>query len=264
MKKVLGGFLLLAIGGGFSTTLNSCNDPCDDSKKVSADFRTYNELNYFDKENGKSVQKIKIVEEDTFMLSNITFEAFEQNAVSYEWTIGSDPKKRMEKKFSLSFDDIRVLQESPISVKLKIEKNPDAKCHPEDSGIDSVTHYIYFLPYDNWPILGKYSGADDTDPTRIFTIEIYRDTKTQETFVTNLPNNCNATGKSVRISNSTAFEFTLDIIPATDINCYFHQFDKKIGYVSLGRKNIVIDYEFTEGGVGENQKTHRIFKGRKI
>lgn len=272
MKKIFIEIVLLAVGGGIGLSLESCHDPCDDAKRVSADFRTYNELYYFDKENGNVVEKTKIVEEDTFMLySYVTFEAFEANAESYEWTIGNDPRKRTEKKFTLAFDGLTVLQESPISVKLKIKKVPNSKCFPDDLGIDSVTQLIYFLHQDNWPIYGKYKGADDTDPNTVFTIEIYRDSKSQETFITNLPNACNPNNPGIRIGYSTAFEFALNNFPAPSnyfpplvMNCYFQDHYKKIGSLLLDRKNIMIDYEFTEGGVNESQKKHRVFKGKRI
>jgi hypothetical protein len=264
-KDILSVLLLAAIVVGFSISLESCHDPCDDSKRVSAEFLTYNGLYYYDKESGKTVEKTKIVEEDTFMIdSYVYFEAIDQNAESYEWTIGSDPKKRTGKKFSLLFQDPSIPQENPIPVKLKIEKAPDSKCFPNDPGIDSVTHFIYFLPKENLPILGKYNGADDTDPTKTFTIEIYRG-QFGEIIIKNLPNACNAPNKNVRLKLPTAFEFVLETIPTTtDLDCYFRDLDKKIGSLLPDRRSIVIDYEFTEGGINDSQKKHRVFKGKRI
>jgi hypothetical protein len=271
MRKIFGYAVLLSIVGGFSISLESCHDPCDDSKRVSAEFLAYNELYYWDKENGKPIEKTKVVEEDTFMLGYVNFEAIDQSAESYEWTIGSDPKKRTEKKFTLLFQDPAILQESPISVKLKIKKDPDSKCYPHDPGVDSVTHLIYFLSTENWPIFGAYKGTDDTDPNSTFTIEIYRDSKSQEIFIANLPNACNPNNPGIRIGYSTAFEFALNNFPAPQnyfpplvMNCYVQDDYKKIGGLMQDRKNIVIDYEFTEGGVSETQRKHRIFKGAKI
>jgi len=272
MKKLLAGFVLFAVSGWFLLSLEGCGDECEASKQVSADFRTYNELYYFDKENGKSIEKTKIVEEDTFMLySSVTFEALDENAESYEWTVGNDPRKRTERKFTLAFEGLEILQENPISIKLKIKKAPDLKCFPDDPGIDSVTQLIYFLSIADWPILGKYRGFDDIDPNTIFDIEIYRDSKSQDTFVANLPNACNSNNPGIRLGYSTAFEFALtnfpppnNFFPPLIMNCYVQDSYKKIGGLMLDRKTIMIDYEFTEGGLSETQRRHRIFKGIRI
>jgi hypothetical protein len=272
MKKQLPLLCLLALIGAFVFSLEGCHDKCEDSHSTSAEFKVYNELNYYDKENGNTVQKTKIVEEDTFMVNNyVNFEALDQNADSYEWTIGSDPKKRTEKKFTLFFDNLGVISENPLPIKLKIKKAPNTQCFPNDNGVDSITHRIYLIPIDKWPVYGKYTGFDDTDPNGRFTIEIYRDSKTGEIFISNLPNACNPNNPGVRLAYPTSFEFVLTDFPAPlnyfpplTINCFFRQYDKKIGYLTPGRKDIVIDYEFTEGGVDETQKKHRIFKGKRI
>jgi hypothetical protein len=271
MKKQIVFFVSLALLGAFVIALESCKDDCEGTIKTSAEFRTYNELEYYDKVNGETTKKMKIVEEDTFMLSYVTFEAKEQNAQSYEWTIGSDPKKRTEKKFTLSFDNPGVISENPLPIKLKIKKNPNTKCFPGDTGIDSVTHLIYFLSDNSLPLIGKYTGSDDTDPNNIFIIEIYRDSKLNEIHITNLPNACNPNNPGVRIGGSTAFEFSLERFPASNNyfpplveNCFFREYDKKIGVLLPNRKEIMIDYEFTEGGVSDAQKKHRVFKGKRI
>jgi hypothetical protein len=271
MKKQILFFVGLALLGTFVFALEGCHDDCEGSLKTSAEFKTYNQLNYYDRENGNIVEKTKLVEEDTFMLSYVTFEAIDQNAQSYEWTIGSDPNKRTEKKFTLYFDNPGVITENPLPIKLKIKKNPNTKCFSGDTGIDSITHFIYFLPRDKWPLYGKYQGSDDTDPNNIFIIEIYRDSKMDEIHVTNLPNACNPNNPGVRIGGSTAFEFSLESFPASNNyfpplieNCYFREYDKKIGGLLLDRKSIMIDYEFTQGGVSDTQKKHRVFKGKRI
>jgi hypothetical protein len=264
--------VFLALSTIAITFLQSCHDECDDARRVSAEFKVYNELYYFDKENGKSVQKIKIIEEDTFMVpSYVTFEALDPNAQSYEWRIGSDPRKRTGSKVTLLFQDAAVISENPLPVTLKMKKIPNSKCLPNDPGVDSVTTFIYFLDFDEWPLLGKYRGVDDTDPSKTFVIEIYRDSKTGVAYVTNLPNECNPNNPGISIEGATAFEFALynfpaplNYFPPLVMNCFVQEHYKKIGWLSTDRKSITIDYEFTEGGLDESKRKHRIFKGTRI
>jgi hypothetical protein len=269
MKKQIVFFVGLALLGVFMIALEGCKDDCEGTIKTSGEFRTYNELEYYDKVNGETTKKIKIVEEDTFMLSYVTFEANEKSAESYEWTIGSDPKKRNEKKFTLRFSDPGVISENPLPIKLKVIKAPNTKCFHSDTGIDSVTHFIYFLAYDKWPVYGKYLGSDNTNPNEKYTINIFAGFKNgyyTTDSLKNLPNNCSKL--PVSLSGSTAFEFTIfrtdlvfnnKIYPAPD--CGFRELDKHIGYLKPDRKTIVIDYQFVDKGQQDASLQKRIFTG---
>ncbi len=272
MKKQLPFLLLLTLMGAFVFSLEGCHDKCEGSIKTSAEFKTYNELYYFDKENGKTVEKTKIVEEDTFMLGSVTFEALEQNAESYEWTIGTDPKKRTSKKFSLNFNDFGVIGENPLPVKLRLKKTPNTDCFPTDKGIDSVSHFIYFLPTNKWPVYGRYLGFDDTNPTEKYVINIFPGFKNGY-FMTdslkNLPNNCSRLPLGFR--SGTAFEFTIyktELIFNNKLfqtpNCVFREYDKHIGYLKSDRKSIVIEYEFTDKYQRNEVLQHRIFTGKRV
>jgi hypothetical protein len=270
MKKQIVFFVGLALLGGFVIALEGCKDDCDGTIKTSAEFRTYNELEYYDKVNGETTKKMKIVEEDTFMLSYVTFEAKEQNAQSYEWTIGSDPKKRTDKKFTLFFDNAGVITENPLPIKLKIKKNPNAKCFPGDTGIDSVTHFIYFLPNDKWPVYGKYLGSDDTAPDNKYVIEIFRGKRFNQPLIEldllkNLPDKCS--NLYLDFESGSAFEFVIGqydlngFLPTPD--CVFRPYDKKIGYLKSDRKTIVIDYQFSGKDEKDASLQKRIFTGFK-
>lgn len=249
-------------------SLEGCGDECEGRRPTSAEFKIYNELYYYDKENGKTVEKIKQVEEDTLMVgSYVNFEALDQNATSYEWTVGNEAQKRTGKKITVYFRDESVAYESPITVKLKLTRIPDTKCFPNDKGVDSLMKKIYFLNQDKWPVYGRYQGSDDVNPSSLFVVEITneRDQSGLPTnFIKNLPNSCNA--NRAYLGGSTAFEFTIDQFEVfgQELNCYFRQLDKKIGYLSADRKNITIEYEFTKGGVADSQKQKRVFHGTRI
>jgi hypothetical protein len=268
MKKQLTFFVLLALLGAFVFSLEGCGDKCEGSKRTSAEFKVYNELYYYDKENGKAIEKIKQIEEDTLMSpSYVNFEAIDQNAISYEWTIGADPRKRTGRKVTVFFNDESVADESPIPIKLKLKRNPDTKCFPNDKGVDSVSRHIYFLRSSQSPLYGKYKGEDDVNPGIPFTIEIANEKNnsgSNSDFIKNLPNNCNTNRAYAGLF--TAFEFTIGgfEVYGLPLNCYFRDLDRKIGYLSLDRNHITIEYEFTEGGVEDSKKKKRIFKGKRV
>lgn len=269
MKKQITFLVLLALVGAFMFSLEGCGDKCEGSRPTSAEFKIYNELYYYDKENGKTVEKIKQVEEDTLMVgSYVNFEALDQNATSYEWTIGSDTRKRTGKKVTVFFNNESVADESPITVKLKLTRNPDTKCFPNDKGVDSVAKKLFFLRNSQSPLYGRYEGEDDSNPNVSFVISVVNEKNNfgeRSDFIKNLPNNCNTNRAYVGLF--TAFEFTIgsfEITAFEDLNCYFRQNDKKIGYLTPDRNHIVIEYEFTKGGVDESQKQKRIFRGKRI
>lgn len=261
MKRIASSIVLLAFLGAFVFLLEGCGDKCEGSKRTSAEFRVYNELSYYDKENGKTVEKIKQVEEDTLMVpSYVTFEAIDQNATTYEWTVGREANKRTGKKITVFFNNESVADDSPIIVKLKLTKNPDTKCFPDDKGVDSVSRKIYFLRFANWPVNGKYLGSDNSNSSVKYVIEI----SNQQ--LKNLPNNCSNFSVGV---GGTAFEFTLGVTDITGVeyvnrpNCFFRPYDKKIGYLKPDRKTIVIDYSFTNRDQQDNTLQQRVFTGTK-
>ncbi len=262
----------MALLGAFVFSLEGCGDKCEGSKRTSAEFKVYNELYYYDKENGKAIEKIKQIEEDTLMSpSYVNFEAIDQNAISYEWTIGADPRKRTGRKVTVFFNDESVADESPITIKLKLKRNPDTKCFPNDNGVDSVSRKVYFLKRVKWPVYGKYLGTDNTNPNEKYTINIFLGSKngfyTADSLI-NLPNNC--TKLPLSIISKTAFEFA---IYSTELsvdgrlypvpNCVFREYDKHIGYLKPDRKTIVIEYEFTGKDELDGSLQKRIFTGIK-
>jgi hypothetical protein len=200
---------------------SGCDDECKGKKRITADFRTFQELPYHENKNGIVLERMLEVDEDTFMVSSyVFFEALEQNALSYEWTIGSDLNKRVERKFNLYFDQ-QALVDNPISVKLKITKAANTECFSNETGVDSVTRLLYFLPATNWPVLGIYRGADDSNPDQLYEIEIFSDPVTEDVFIKNFPLGCNNNGNYVRVGARTAFDFALDIIPRSKHRLFF-------------------------------------------
>jgi hypothetical protein len=247
-------------------TFSGCDDnECDGKKSQNAEFRIYQELHYSEQENGKTVLKTKEVEEDTFLLySQLTFEAMEENAESYEWTLGSDTRTFTEKKFNLVFDDIAILDENPLEIRLKIKKRP-TKCFPNDEGYDSLVQLIYFI--NDHPLIGKYEGSDNTSPNDKYAIEISygsRPDRSTTYWIKNLPDECNIQEAEVKFF--TAFEFVIgyyNIFPGETYNCVLREKDKHIGYLKPDRKTLVIEYEFTGKDETDASKQKRIFTGIK-
>jgi hypothetical protein len=111
---------------------------------------------------------------DTICVSEagVMFEALEENADSYEWTIGSHTTKFTTKKVYLQFTSF--LKDTlnfgvKIPVKLRIVKSPANLSNPKDS-VYEKTRNLVFLPLVLWQ--GKFEGVFKDNPNKRTTIEI--------------------------------------------------------------------------------------------
>jgi hypothetical protein len=257
----------LLVGSFFCVlTFSGCDDECDGKKAPTSEFKIYQELRSSEVLIGKRVEHIKEVEEDTFLLhGHVTFEALEENAESYEWTIGTDTRKFTEKSFELVCDDIAILDENPLQIKLKIKKR-SSKCFPNDNGYDSLTKLIYFINY--FPIVGKYEGSDDSDASKKLIVEISygsRPQRVESFWLRSLPNECNI--QEAQLTQVTAFEFAIgnyNIFLGEEYSSVFRERDKHIGHLENDRRTLVIEYEFTGKDETDATKRKRTFRGVKI
>jgi hypothetical protein len=119
-------------------------------------------------------------------------------------------------------------------------------------------------------VYGKYLGSDNTNPSQKFTVEIFAGYKNgyyTTDSLKNLPNSC--TNRSATLSSGTAFEFAIyGFLPSNGQsfptpNCVFREYDRKVGYLQPNRKEIVIEYEFTDKFQKDESLQKRVFKGIK-
>jgi hypothetical protein len=168
-------------------------DPCKDMQPVTAAFTIHESfaLGYR--------PEWEIYDTDTVRSIYVTFTAMEDEA-EYEWTLGAETIT--EKSFTRS--DFPRGQN--IEVKLKVTKNPNLACFPEDDGKDSLTRIFYVTPsWDNSLFQDEFEGFHTDKPQQKFTIIIddyYRikNDPVDQSFIRiiNLVNNCDIIGFAIQ------------------------------------------------------------------
>lgn len=147
-------------------------DPCHDQEATSADFKTAVVL-------ADTKYEFVTAEEDTFYFgSKVLFTAKEENALSYQWTIGDDDRVFTEQEFSLRFElsDSLSLSNRPIPIQLIITRTPNTDCFPSDDGIDTIIKNIYFVSFhevEHRNFIGTWIGSREDKPDEMYEIEIY-------------------------------------------------------------------------------------------
>jgi|GEM_PF-3283066 len=248
-----------------TSMLTSCRDKCE-NKSANASFRIYQEMKY--SENG--IQKIKQIEADTIMQGGyITFEAL-GTADEFQWELGGDNPIRTEKKFTLFFSPSDFSENTPIKVKLTTKNSATAECAPNSQDTQEKT--IVILLGNFWPVLGKYYGSDNTDPSKKYTIEIFRgpvpvQPANQFQMIRNLPGGEGGCSNLAGIGGG-AFEFVLTETFSDENyqykDCLIDPYEKNIGYLSADRKTITIEYTFAKKSEGLKTKYHRVFTGVRV
>jgi hypothetical protein len=112
---------------------------------------------------------------DTSASRYITFKANFNNALSYEWHIGSGiyTSKSQEIDFPYQWvDDTlkKVIHTEKITLIQKRIPNP--KCIPNDDGLDTFVRYLTFGNQCHYQIYGKFRGEDTENPGKTYDIEI--------------------------------------------------------------------------------------------
>lgn len=141
-------------------------DPCLGVKPISASFKIYEVPNFY--------QEGWInYDSDTIATLDITFVADADNAIQYEWYIGSEiinTKTVTRKNFP---------RDQAIPITLVVRGTPNTKCFPNDDGIDTVTRLIHTLSDFYKPACsgrnvfgGKYFGYNIDEQTKPYTIEL--------------------------------------------------------------------------------------------
>jgi hypothetical protein len=165
MKKQITFLVLLALVGAFVLLLEGCGDepqnPCKELNPVSANFeiREAQQLDYPD--------GYKPIDADTIVTDWVEFTAREENAY-YVWNLGR------ETITTKSFKRFGFPRGQSIEVSLKVTKNPNKACFPQDDGIDSAKRTFYVTPiYQcDTKISGTYEGFDEGNTSSKRTIVI--------------------------------------------------------------------------------------------
>jgi hypothetical protein len=223
-------------------------NPCelDGVAPVSATFTTSYEMGWQD--------STRRFEGDTFVNSfSIIFTA-EQEADSYQWIIGDDPKVFDTKEFTLRFDDVV----GAINVQLVIEATPNLDCFPADDGRDTISSTIYLIEKEDSPILGKYRGIVNSAPTDTFDIDIHLIPPfNDDSNIDNLPKGC-IRDEIYRLNFSLGYRNLAMRSLENYVNC-----PKPQGWGDLEVNNrITLEYTIWDSNI--QQHVSDIFTGKKI
>lgn len=149
--------------------MTSLSEECKCVSEVSANFKMGEEydgelfdldtINIFKKYSGSF---------ESLGSSYVKFEANIQNAISYEWQIGSNSTVQTTKEFGLYFNDTI----GTIAVRLIVHAIPNKLCFPNDDGIDTTIRYLTLISMEKPDILGKFIGHNPNISESDFIIEI--------------------------------------------------------------------------------------------
>lgn len=143
-------------------------NPCFGKKETSAAFYMYESPNTLFTFPAWLDIKWTLLDSDTSVLGGLIFRAMQENAVEYQWWVGTEVNPRFGREIQIDFGSSKI----PKRIRLIVKSNPDNNCFPNDDGIDTVDRMLYFLedPCNNYPLKGKWEGAfkDNPDSTFIF------------------------------------------------------------------------------------------------
>ncbi len=111
---------------------------------------------------------------DTVLYGTIYFNANIENAVSYQWKVGTDTRTWNSKEFTLYFNDTdsATLRLAPIMVTLIVERQPNNLCFPDDDGIDTISKYLHFRSDWESTVWGTWEGYRDSLTNDIYQLKI--------------------------------------------------------------------------------------------
>lgn len=154
--------LLLAIAGCEPEEV--APDLCAATAPVTAKFKMYERVS--------GIDTTVYIETPGLTLSNsVRFVADEADA-EYEWRVGTDDRVWRTRSFELAFF---TAPGETLDIKLKVRKDPNRTCHPQDDGLDSTVAPLRVLPYGESPMKGYYQGYVEGSPSDTFTIRIARE-----------------------------------------------------------------------------------------
>lgn len=159
-------------------------DPCFGESSNFADFKMEERIVYLD--GGEYFQT-----DTTLERNHIRFSLYNENIDSVHWTIGLDPKVRIEKSFDIYFEHAF----GDVEITAIAYKSSASKCFGEQSVIDTVKKTLHIMKWWEAPYFGTFNGIESEFPntefvTIIDTISNYRGAPdlSYTTLLTNFPN----------------------------------------------------------------------------
>lgn len=170
-------FIFLASCKKEQPKLSSLQEDCGCAKEVSANFK----MGQFA---SNSVIAKNFVETDTIHMyvdyafgdpnyynlisTQVSFVADIQDAISYQWQVGSNSIQQTTNSFTLTFGDTI----GTMPVRLILHAKPNLICNPNDDGYDTITKFLTLKHFKDFPLKGKYEGYNTLNPTVKYVVEI--------------------------------------------------------------------------------------------
>ncbi len=161
-------------------------DPCLGKVPVSAVFEIAEVVGYV------NYDTIIYVPTDTSLVNNyVRFRAV-QEADSYEWYIGSDPRAFTTREVTLFFQE-----PTQLNIVLVVKSVPSANCFPNDDGADTIRKRLVVVEREESALIGKFEGATDQNPGERYAVEFFKysypqtPTEFQDVRLTGLHPGCN-------------------------------------------------------------------------
>ena len=239
-------------------------DPCWDAlPPVSAAFEMAEIIGRYQRPN--QLPGISYTLTDTALADNhVRFRA-EQEADSYQWRIGSDPRTFTEREVTLFFPD-----PTQLTVTLIVKRASRTDCYPEDDGIDTVRRRLVVVPIVQSAIVGDYLGATEQNPGELYTLSFYRrmhfedSTQFSHISVTNVHPGCNNTGRNDPLRGSPGYREFRYFKDGFDLNtqCFANAV---IAQLNESGDSITVWFErFTETEPHEQIEEKFIFRGARV
>ncbi len=184
MKQTVSYLIFLILAGMLlmSRCKESCDDPTDMNcpnyapclsyEPADADFMILDSLTGWVCD-GELFGLITEVD-SLFVPNDLIFRAKHEND-TYTWKVGTDARTWTEQSFSLDFG---INGTGDIPVTLVVSKDDPYGCLTEEERTDSLTKtvHLHFWNYSSAesapPIVGRYLGANEDEPSDTFTIEL--------------------------------------------------------------------------------------------
>jgi len=112
---------------------------------------------------------------DTVLYGGVYFKANIEDALSYQWTIGTDPRVWETQEISLVFsdDDSTFYRSNPILITLIVERSGSV-CHPNENGMDTLSRYLHFRSIWEAAYWGTWEGYLDDVVDNIYQLKFLR------------------------------------------------------------------------------------------
>ncbi len=139
-------------------------DPCLDLNPVTAAFKIYDDVF------SSGINSDQWFEDDIIYKGRVKFEAVEDSA-NYTWYLGLETLEGTE--YQEVVRTLIDLNSGTYTAALRVEKEPNTACFPNDTGLDSTFRTFQVVGICDLLIMNKFKGVFDSAPQDSVIIEMF-------------------------------------------------------------------------------------------